>query len=120
LRGELLFINPSCYLAFQGKINLREQSHTLPLKVSKMTKLNQILDEDEILVTFSTIDDVIKAMGVQGDKQQKMGESEVLTVAFISHRYFGGNYKATLSFLSSANQSLFNNLLSNFYQKAVS
>jgi hypothetical protein len=56
----------------------------------------------------------------KGDKQQKMSESEVLTVAFISHRYFGGNYKATLSFLSSANLSLFNNLLSNFYQKAVS
>jgi len=77
-----------------------------------MTKLNQILDEDEILITFPIIDDVIKAMGMQGDKQQKISESEVLTVAFISHRYFGGNYKATLSFLNSANQSLFNNLLS--------
>jgi len=30
----------------------------------KMTKFNQILDEDEILVTFCIIDDVKKAVGV--------------------------------------------------------
>ncbi len=35
-----------------------------------------------------------------------------MTVAFISHRYFGGNYQATLSFLKASNQSLFKNLLS--------
>jgi hypothetical protein len=50
-------------------------------------------------------------MGMQGDNQQKMSESEVLTVSFISHRYFSGNYQATFSFLNSANQSLFKNLL---------
>jgi hypothetical protein len=32
-----------------------------------MTKLNQILDEDEILITFCIIDDVIKAMGMQDE-----------------------------------------------------
>jgi hypothetical protein len=41
-----------------------------------MTKHNQILNEDEILITFCIIDDVIKAIGMQGDKQQKMSESE--------------------------------------------
>jgi len=41
-----------------------------------------------------------------------MSESEVLTVAFISHRYFGGNYQATFSFLKASNQSLFKKLLS--------
>jgi len=37
-----------------------------------MTKFKQILDEDEILITFCIIDDITKAMGMQGDKQQKM------------------------------------------------
>jgi len=37
-----------------------------------MTKFKQILDEDEILITFCIIDDVTKAMGMKGDKQQKM------------------------------------------------
>jgi hypothetical protein len=37
-------------------------------------------------------------MGMQGDNQRKMSESEVLTVPFISHRYFSGNYQATFSF----------------------
>jgi len=37
-----------------------------------MTKFKQILDQDEILITFCIIDDITKAMGMQGDKQQKM------------------------------------------------
>jgi len=33
-----------------------------------MTKHNQILNKDEILIIFCIIDDVIKTMGIQGDK----------------------------------------------------
>ncbi len=70
------------------------------------------LDKDQILITFCLIDDIIKAMGWKGDKQQKMSDSEVLTLACLSHQYFGGNYQATLSFLLATDQSLFPNLLS--------
>ncbi len=72
----------------------------------------EILDKDGILITFCIIDDVIKAMGMQGDKQQEMSNSEVLTVACIAHQYFGANYQATLSFLKSSGQSLFRRVLS--------
>lgn len=51
-------------------------------------------------------------MGMQGDKQQEMSNSEVLTVAYIAHQYFGANYQATLSFLKSSGQSLFRRVLS--------
>jgi len=37
--------------------------------------MTEILDKDEILITFCIIDDVIKAMGMQGDKQQEMSNS---------------------------------------------
>ena len=77
--------------------------------------MTEILDKDEILITFCIIDDIIKAMGMQGDKQQEMSNSEVLTVAYIAHQYFGANYQATLSFLKSSGQSLFRR----FYQRAV-
>jgi hypothetical protein len=54
-------------------------------------------------------------MGMQGDKQQKMSESEVLTVPFISHRYFSGNYQAT--FFLQIQQ--INPSSRTFFQKAV-
>jgi len=47
-----------------------------------MTKFKQILDEDEILITFCIIDDITKAMGMQGDKQQKM------TKRSFDHRFY--------------------------------
>jgi Transposase DDE domain. len=55
---------------------------------------------------------MLKAMGMEGDKQQKMSESEVLTVAWIAHAYFSGNYSKTLQFLKVSGQTLFKNVLS--------
>ncbi len=73
---------------------------------------NKHIDNDQILIIFCLIDDIIKAMGWKGDKQQKMSDSEVLTVACIAHQYFSGDYQVTLSFLKTTDQSLFKNLLS--------
>ncbi|MCS7252453.1 MAG: hypothetical protein N2381_07525 [Armatimonadetes bacterium] len=74
--------------------------------------INKEIDKDEILITFCIIDGILKALGMQGAKQQEMSESEVLTLAWISHRYFCANYQATLSFLASTYQTLFPRILS--------
>lgn len=92
------------------KITSESSLIKLPPEVSKMR--NKEIDKDQILLTFCIIDDIIKAMGWKRDKQQKMRDSEVLTVACLSHQYFGGNYQATLSFLEATDQSLFPDLLS--------
>ncbi|MCS7254790.1 MAG: hypothetical protein RMK18_12405 [Armatimonadota bacterium] len=43
-----------------------------------------MISKDKILIIFCIIDDVIKALGIQNDKQQGTSESEVLTIAGIS------------------------------------
>ena len=69
-------------------------------------------EEDEVLIAFCIIDDVLKALGWKGDPQQEMSDSEVLTVAWMAHRYFGANYAATLKCLRAVKQNLFSHLLS--------
>ena len=69
-------------------------------------------EEDEVLIAFCIIDDVLKALGWKRDPQQEMSDSEVLTVAWMAHRYFGANYAATLKCLRAVKQNLFSHLLS--------
>jgi len=70
------------------------------------------MNTDLILVVFCLLDDILQALRWQEDPQQKMSDSEVLTVAWMAHRFFKGNYAATLFCLRHLGQRLFPRLLS--------
>ncbi len=48
---------------------------------------------DEIVAIYCLCDDILRAMNHQGDKQQKMSDSEVMTTAIVAVLYFGGNFE---------------------------
>ena len=65
------------------------------------------MTEPEIITYFCIIDDVLKSMGIKDDPQEKVSNSEVLTMGVIAHISFAGNYKQTLEMLKEGFKHLF-------------
>lgn len=55
--------------------------------------------QDNFLLIYAIIDDLLKASGHKFDKRARMSDSELLFTAVISAFYFHGNWKGTLDFL---------------------
>jgi len=65
------------------------------------------MTELEITTYFCIIDDVLKDIGLKDDPQEKVSNSEVLTMGVIAHIAFAGNYKRTLEMLKEGFTHLF-------------
>ena len=59
--------------------------------------------QDNFILIYAIIDDLLKASGHKFDKRARMSDSELLFVAVISALYFYSNWKRTLDFLCSFN-----------------
>lgn len=55
--------------------------------------------DDEILAIYCLCDEFLKIQGHQDDIQSQMSSAEVMTVAIVAVRHFGGNYKAARDWL---------------------
>ena len=53
----------------------------------------------EITTIFCLVDDFIQQLGIKQDLQQKMSDSEVITVGLLANRYFSGNISQARHFL---------------------
>lgn len=58
---------------------------------------------NDIITIFYICDEYLKAIGYQDDIQAKMSTAEVLTVAIVAAKFFGGNYETSRWFLVSHN-----------------
>jgi hypothetical protein len=56
--------------------------------------------ELEIIEMYCSVDDLLKSMKIKDDIQAKMTTAEVITVALVSARFFGGNIETSRLFLS--------------------
>jgi hypothetical protein len=54
--------------------------------------------ETEIIITFCVVDDYLKAIRFQDDIQAQMSSSEIITMAIVAGRFFGGNHEKIRSF----------------------
>ena len=57
--------------------------------------------DDQILAIYCVNDDVVKALRPYEDPQRQMSDAEVMTVAVVAARFFGGNYERARALLSS-------------------
>lgn len=55
----------------------------------------------QIVAVFCLVDDILKAMKHQEDKQCEMSDAEVMTTAIIAALFFGGKYSLASSMLAS-------------------
>lgn len=55
--------------------------------------------DDEILAIYCLCDEFLKIVGHQDDRQSQMSSAEVMTVALVAVRHFGGNFKAARGWL---------------------
>jgi hypothetical protein len=53
----------------------------------------------EIIAIYAITDDLLKAIGHQGDSRCRMSDAEVITAALIAARFFGGNHKQACQYL---------------------
>lgn len=58
--------------------------------------------EDEIIAIYCFIDDVLKSMNHPEDKRRKVSDSEILTTAIVSGKYFYGHQHRALSYMKSS------------------
>jgi len=65
------------------------------------------MTELEITTYFCIIDDILKEIGLKDDLQEKVSDSEVLTMAVIAHVAFAGNYTQALETLREGFRHLF-------------
>ena len=56
---------------------------------------------DAIITIFYTCDEYLKAMGHKDDKQARISASEIITIAIVAAKFFGGNYETSRWFLVS-------------------
>jgi len=59
--------------------------------------------EIEIITIFCICNDYLNAIEYKDDSQSKMSTAEVMTVALVASKYFGGNYEKSRKFLSGHN-----------------
>ncbi len=52
---------------------------------------------------YTIVDDVIKTLGYNSDKKQKMNDSEVITTVFMATMHFGGNIEKARRMLKALN-----------------
>jgi len=57
------------------------------------------MKEIEVITIYCIIDDILKSLGWEDDRQVKMSSSEVLTTAIIACLAFGGNFTKSLNFM---------------------
>lgn len=63
--------------------------------------------ETQIITLFCIVDDLLKAINFQDDKQAKMTTSEIITVALGASMFFGGNYEKSRKFFYDHNYMKF-------------
>ena len=56
---------------------------------------------DEIITIFYTCDEYLKAIEHKDDKQARISTSEIITIAVVAAKFFGGNYETSRWFLLS-------------------
>ena len=56
---------------------------------------------DDAVTIYVLLDDALRAQGHQEDSRRRMSDAEVLTTAFMSTLYFGGNLEKARNFLHS-------------------
>ncbi len=56
--------------------------------------------EEIIITVFCLCDDLVKALNIKEDKQVKMSNAEVMTVALSAALFFNGNFQRSREFLS--------------------
>jgi hypothetical protein len=56
--------------------------------------------EEEIIIIYCVCDDWLKALGIADDPQARMSHAEVMTVALVAARYYGGNLEQSRKFLA--------------------
>ena len=64
--------------------------------------------QDKVIAIYCTIDDILKEMGHQEHNNRKCTDSQVLTVAIVSSKFFGGNQTTALSYFRS---HIFDNMI---------
>lgn len=57
--------------------------------------------DDQILAIYCLCDDVVKALRPYEDPQRQMSDAEVMTVAIVAARFFGGNFERARALLAS-------------------
>ena len=55
--------------------------------------------EDQILVAYCLIDDLLKGMKHYEDPQTRMTDAEVMITALVAGLFFSGNYRSSRAFL---------------------
>ena len=55
------------------------------------------MKENEVIAIYCIIDDILKSLGWEDNRQAKMSSSEVLTTAIIACLAFGGNFTKSLN-----------------------
>src|SRR5574337_541976 len=55
----------------------------------------------EIITIFYICDEYLKAIGHNDNKQSRISTSEILTIAIVAAKFFGGNYEVSRCFLLS-------------------
>jgi hypothetical protein len=56
--------------------------------------------EEEIIIIYCVCDDWLKALGIADDPQARISHAEVMTVALVATRYYGGNLEQSRQFLA--------------------
>ena len=56
---------------------------------------------DKVLVIYCFVDDFLKAIAPENDKQRKFTDAQVITTALVAAKKFHGNYTSSLDFLAS-------------------
>lgn len=56
---------------------------------------------EEIITIFYACDEYLKAIGHKDDKQARISTSEIITIAIVAAKFFGGNYETSRWFLLS-------------------
>lgn len=57
--------------------------------------------KDSTIAIYVILDDILKTISYQEDKQRRINDSLILTTVLISARYFGGNMSKTLGYIKS-------------------
>ncbi len=57
------------------------------------------MKEIKVITIYCIIDDILKSLGWEDDRQAKMNSVEVLTTAIIVCLAFGGNFTKALNFM---------------------
>lgn len=54
---------------------------------------------DTIVAAYCLFDDILRAFGLRNDPQCRLVDAEIMTIALVAARFYGGNYTNSLHFL---------------------